>query len=366
MPARLSRIPGHHRRPCQQRALRHQQERRGRRQLSGLRHHHAFLNRGPGFVDLGTFGGTDSRAVAINDRGQVLGNFTSGGEGRGFIYYRGGARDIGTLPGRYSIYSDINNAGYITVYGAIRDSLEGPRAFLRSPGGTLTDIGTLPFENPYTEALALNNRNQVTGHSSPLVFPDQPLRAIIWSRGVLRDLGDLGFSPNSGQDINDRGQITGYMSVPTGFRDRVAFIYSHGRLIDIDGRPPTVERYSIGEAINNYGHVVGSSNHLSGFVYRGRKMQSLNALIDPRLGWDIAFPRAINDAGQIAALAYRRGVQYAVRLDLIRPHHLAAPDVESGDEADPAAKAVSPDAAADDTRADAAAQARELVRPLAQ
>lgn len=297
-----------------------------------------FLNRGKGLVDLGP-PGRPNNAVAINDRGEVLGNWTTaGGQQRGFIYYAGKRRDIGVIPGRFTRYTDINNHGYTTAIGAAPD-LDGSRSYLRDPKGKFTDIGKLPFDEPtLNHAQALNNRNQVTGESGPLTFPDQPLRAFIWRKGVMRDLGDLGFVPNGGMAINDRGQITGYMGLATGFRNQVAFIYQHGRLINIDGRPDTVERSSGGDGINNHGHVVGSSDHLGGFIYRGKRMQSLNALVDPKLGWDIRFPRAINDAGQIAATAYRKGVQYAVRLDLIRPHASGAPHIEADDEADAAAK----------------------------
>jgi len=178
-------------------------------------------------------------------------------------------------------------------------------------------------------ALAINNRKQIVGESGPLTFPDQPLRAFAWTAGVMGDLGDFGFTPNGSLAINDRGQVTGYMSLPEGFRDRAAFVYSNGRLINIDGRAPVEGRNSSGAGINNHGHVVGASDHLSGFIWRGRRMESLNALIDRRLGWDIFSPQAINDAGQIAANAMRNGVQYAVRLDLIRPSTLAAPELDA-------------------------------------
>ena len=311
-----------------------------------------FLNRGGGVVGIGAV--TLASSLAINDKEQVLGNWTtSSGQSRGFIYYRGTRRDIGTIPGRATTYTDINNAGYITAIGSSTEPSTGPRSFLRAPNGKFIDIGNLPFENPITRALALNNRNQITGESGPFLLPDIPFHGFIWTRGVMRDIGTLGYEPVGGQDINDRGQVTGYAALPEGFRDQVAILYSHGRLIDIDGRPATEDRYSQGDGINNHGHVVGFSNHLSGFIYRGRKMESLNALIDPKAGWDIRFPRAINDAGQIAALAYRRGVQYAVRLDLIRPHALGAPPVDAADEAIP------------DTAASAAG-AHAMVRPVAQ
>ncbi|MDT1878909.1 HAF repeat-containing protein, partial [Acinetobacter baumannii] len=71
-------------------------------------------------------------------------------------------------------------------------------------------------------------------------------------------------------------------------------------------------KYSEGTGINNHGHIVGYSDVLQGFVWRGREMQSLNTLVDPRLGWHIGTAQAINDAGQIAATAVRGGVQYAI------------------------------------------------------
>ncbi|MET0980690.1 MAG: HAF repeat-containing protein [Telluria sp.] len=294
----------------------------------------AFLHRGKGFVDLGTLGGRSSDAQAINDRGEVLGNWvTRGGQRRGYVHANGKQRDIGALPGRPTTWLDINNAGYLLALGGAGKSPgSAPRSFLRDPRGKFQDVGKLPFDKPITQAHKLNNRNQVAGRSGPLVFTDQPWHAIIWQKGTVRDLGDLGSEPHSGLAINDRGQVTGEMSAATGFAHRAAFLYSNGRLVNIDGRPPVDGRFSSGKGINNHGHVVGSSDHLGAFVYRGKRMQGLNALIDPKPGWNIQSPQAINDAGQIAAIAVRKGVRYAVRLDLIRPHALASPHLERDDD----------------------------------
>jgi len=330
----------------------------------------SFVTRGNRFVDLGTLGGRLSQVIAINDKGQVLGNrVTTGGQQRGFIYYHGKTRDLSDPPGLPLTYVDINNAGYTLALGFVGTD-PGPsslRSFLRDPSGHLRNIGTLPGEDAVTQAEALNNRNQIVGESGPFLAPDPPLRAFLWTRGVMRDLGDFGFTPNYALGINDRGQVTGYASVPTGFHNQVAFIYSNGRLIDIDRRPPTADRFSLGESINNLGHVVGSSNHLSGFVYRGRKMESLNALIDPRLGWNILFPRTINDKGQIAADAVRGGIGYAVRLDPIRPYLEAAPVLESDAELGPMAQSgLTAAQEAAEAKAEVEAQAKEVVRPLGQ
>lgn len=331
---------------------------------------HAFLNRGKGLVDLGTLGGTDSVAVAINDKGQVLGQWTTGGgQQRGFVYDCATLRDIGTIGGRITTWRDINNAGYIAAFAADAPPNDGTTSFLRAPNGVLTALGDLPNDYPdappITFAARLNNKNQIAGASGPLTFPDQPLRSFIWTRGALRDLGDFGSSPDGALAINDRGQATGYSSVPEGFRNRVAFLYSRGHLVDIDGRPPSAERSSEGTGINHRGHIVGNSNHLSGFIWRGKRMQSLNALINPALGWDIRDPRAINDAGQIAANAFRNGVRYAVRLDLIKPHGDALPPAEH-DEEPSVETPLSAQAVAKRAREEADGVAKETAKPVAQ
>ncbi|MGF6181953.1 hypothetical protein ABIB42_002980 [Massilia sp. UYP32] len=95
-------------------------------------------------------------------------------------------------------------------------------------------------------------------------------------------------------------------------------------------------------------------------------MQSLGTLIDPRLGWTFINPVAINDAGQIATSAVRNGVQYAVRLDLIRPYPSAAPAPDADEAAEMAALAAPPAQEAAQARAEAAAQAREVALPVRQ
>lgn len=243
------------------------------------------------------------------------------------------------------------------------------RAYLRAPNGAFTHLGAIPWDGngaAMTVPAALNNRNQVTGISGRFNAPEPGFRAFGWSKGVIRDLGDLGSTPNAGNAINDRGQIAGQANIFISPRDHVAFLYSHGRMINIDPRPATEYRYSGGNGINNRGHIVGFSDFLSGFIWRGKRMESLNALIAPGQGWDIYHPVAINDAGQIAAVATRNGVRYTVRLDLIRPHVDAAPALDPEAAAELLAFPASPALDAALAKAEAQAQAREVVRPVAQ
>ena len=90
--------------------------------------------------------------------------------------------------------------------------------------GVMTDLGTLG-DDPYAQALAINEDRQVVGVSYSEGFAT--CRAFIWEHGVMTDLNDL--APDySGQlcaanDINDLGQITGE-AVQQGTGRSVAFL----------------------------------------------------------------------------------------------------------------------------------------------
>ncbi|MCJ7546657.1 MAG: HAF repeat-containing protein, partial [Deltaproteobacteria bacterium] len=68
-----------------------------------------------GMVDIGTLGGTWSRASAINDLGQVAGGSkTASGEYHAFLWTaEGGMLDIGTLGGTWGDAWCINNQGQV-------------------------------------------------------------------------------------------------------------------------------------------------------------------------------------------------------------------------------------------------------------
>lgn len=325
-----------------------------------------FVNRGKGVVVLGPLGGVSSNAVAINDKGEVLGNWTGAdGRSQGYIYACGKQRNLGAIYGN-TYYMDINNAGYIAARASPPGSLY-PLSVLRAPNGSVRDLGSIATENPSTQVYAINNRNQIAAESGPWGAPEQPFLAVIWTKGKFRDLGGFGWEPNGALAINDRGQATGYASVTTGGpHDRVAFFYSNGRLVNIDPRPATEWRFSEGKGINNHGHIVGESDHVGGFIWRGKRMESLGTLVDPKLGWTFINPEAINDAGQIAATAVRNGVAYAVRLDLIRPSPSAAPALDADQAAEVAALAAPSAQEAAEAKAEAQAQAQEVALPVAQ
>jgi probable HAF family extracellular repeat protein len=83
---------------------------------------------------LGTLGGANGEALAINKKGQIIGdNDTTEGPAHAFAFYHSELKDLGTLPGfdNASYARGINNSGDIVGES---DSANQKRAFLYTKG----------------------------------------------------------------------------------------------------------------------------------------------------------------------------------------------------------------------------------------
>ena len=158
----------------------------------------AFLLVGQTRISLGTLGGQDSFATAINLADHA------------FLYNRtnGLMTDLGTLGGTTSYATDISDSGFVAGYSALPNS--SIRAFRYSQSTGMVNLGTLAGGGP-SRGSGVNSAGQVVGWA---LGSDFSLRAFIYTDGQMWDLNELaeqslpvGVQLTNGLAINDRGWI---------------------------------------------------------------------------------------------------------------------------------------------------------------
>jgi probable HAF family extracellular repeat protein len=256
-------------------------------------------------TDLGTLGGRDSGANAINASGQVVG--WSGVKGLGpsvhaFLWQKGKMIDLesGADPG-----DGVPGWGAraINDRGEIVGSDAGQRAFLWR-NGKLTHLGSLPglssppdYEPAHSYmALAINERSQIIGMTYPQSSQDPGLTSFIWQNGKMTRIdGWVGYNAagfmGSGQSaLNENGEVVGGGGYPTR-----PFVWKQGRLANL-----RFDGYAA--AVNDRGQVVGTSLH--GFLWEKGKLTDLGTLPGDAASYAIA----INEHGQVAGSSGGQGV----------------------------------------------------------
>lgn len=206
--------------------------------------------------NLGTLGGSNSNAYAINNAGQVAGSSITAPIA-GFHYLHaaswenGTIRDLGTLGGYSSQATDINDFGQIVGFSRTNTLLSSTTHAFLYANGVMNDLSPGMGNS---SATSINNNGQVAGYASH----DNGTRyiATIWSSGSITGLGTLGGTYSYAFDINNMGQAVGYAGTGRGLDH--AFLWQDGVMTDLNSlvQKTDWELWSA-DAINDKGFIVG-------------------------------------------------------------------------------------------------------------
>ena len=249
---------------------------------------HAFLWEDGTMRDLGlTPSSTISTAEELNDRGTVL-----GGDGIGGAYtWKDGAWSRMTFGG---FVNDLNKFEAMT--GAYSPVSGRTHAFVFR-NEAVQDLGTLGGR--FAAGFAINDRGEVAGHST--IAGESQLRAFVHRDGAMHDLGSFGGYFTIATAINNRGVVVGTSVDASG--QALAFIHDGtGMRRLLEGLPPPQQA----TAINDRGAVVGDLGQNGSYLYDNGAVIRLESIPEVRAGgWTRLIPTGINDRGWIAGWGMR-------------------------------------------------------------
>ncbi|HEX6574141.1 MAG TPA: hypothetical protein VF042_04150 [Gemmatimonadaceae bacterium] len=155
-------------------------------------------------TNLGTLGGSESEATAINDQGQIVGSsYIRTGQLRPFIWQDGVMSSLGVLPGDggYSVARDISNTGMVAGYGYASGAFKpwmwtssGGIKLLPLPAGVVTG---------YVEAV--NDDGAIVGSFGEIDVS----HAAIWKNGTITDIHPRTGGSSHAWTINSLGDVAG-------------------------------------------------------------------------------------------------------------------------------------------------------------
>jgi len=233
-------------------------------------------------IDLGTLGGRSSGATDLNDAGAIAGwSRTASGQAHAVVWRAGHMIDIGTLGGPSSRATSISNT--FAVVGTSTVTAGGtPHAFLwRANQGSMHNLGRpLPVRIGDTGAI-VGNATNAAGES---------VAAYRSRHGWIR-LPLKGFDGSHGEDVNDAGTAVGTLfDDPHG---SAPFMYANGVLTVLPPVPTAAETSA--DAINDAGLIAGQTFDPLGIVlWDGSSWHPVATpgLVEPEI-------RDMNDCGQI-------------------------------------------------------------------
>jgi probable HAF family extracellular repeat protein len=311
---------------------------------------------GPGYfvTDLGTLGGNESVAAAINEFGQVAGWARRTDGAPHAFFFDGAMHDLGTIGGPTSAGWSVNRYG--TVVGESTTVLSNTKAVIYS-GGVRRSLGT--FGGSSAAAYGVNDAGDVVGTAN--TTNNVAKRAFLYRNATMKSLGTLGGANSVATVINYAGEIAGFSTLTANSDLTHAFLYRNGVMADIGTLGTKSEAWglsldssvvgdsmlasgdthaflwqggvmrdlgtlgghnSVAKAIREFGDLIVGESEVTGasgtraFLYRDGVMTDLNTRLPSGSGWVLESATAINNLGEIAGVGTINGQRHAFLLTL--------------------------------------------------
>jgi uncharacterized membrane protein len=282
--------------------------------------------------NLGTLGGYQGGALAVNESSQATGvatntipdqySFFGGTQSRAFLWEDGTMKDLGTLGGPDAFGQFINDGGQVAGF-SYTSSIPGPSGFppfdpfVWDKDMGMRDLGN--FGGTQCNPFYLNNRGELVGSMN--LSGDQSAHPFLWNGKKLIDLGTFGGSFGQANWVNEAGDVVGFAN----FSDEVTFhaaSWRKGKKIKDLGTVGS-DNCSAAWDINAKGQIVGLSFAEKGLciypsstitaqravLWEDGSVIDLNTRIDPDSGLQLVLALEINDRGEIAGFGVPPGVQ---------------------------------------------------------
>ena len=288
-------------------------------------------------------GGANTVAFSVNGTGQAVGEAeTSAADPKGedscgfkalglpssgttclpFLWQHGAMTPLPTLGGNNGAANQINKQG--TVAGLAENATPdpacpAPQVLQFKPviwaNGKIHELVTLD-DDPEGVAFAINDYGQVAGASGQcsalnpnLLVNLQPLHALLWQKGTVIDLGNLGGTGHGfgivALNLNNKGQVVGSSDLP-GDASFHAFLWTRENgMQDLGTLAGDVNSAALGN--NDSGEIVGVSLDanfdLHPYLWQNGVMTNLNSLIPANSPLSLFLACSINSSGEIVGLA---------------------------------------------------------------
>jgi probable HAF family extracellular repeat protein len=282
-------------------------------------------------LNLGTFGGSWSVGLSVNNAGQATGfalntvpdaysiwgyfylGSNSSTQTRAFVWDQGKLQDLGSIGGGNAIGFVINDPGEVAGNAYVNDTPNDTTGLpTMDPffwkNGKMTDLGSLG--GVLSLVNNMNNKGQVVGISD--LAGDEAYHAFVSDKGKLKDLGTLGGSTSEPRWINNSGEAVGGADFP-GDKVHDAVVWKNGTVMDLGNLGFT----SFAHANNNAGQVVGASriqpgSNSSAIIHawlweNGGPMVDLNDLIPANSSLVLEYADYMNDRGWITGVGTPAG-----------------------------------------------------------